>query len=59
MYRIVTPNSTHLYGVEVSFRDEAGSIKVDTIEVEANNRSIAAKKAESDGFTVRSVNMIG
>lgn len=44
----------HLYEIEA---DKDG--KRVTVDVEANNRSHAAKYAESMGYAVRSVNMVG
>lgn len=52
--RIDTPNTTHLYEIEVNKGDVHGSI-----DVEANNRMQAARLTQKAGYEVMSVNMVG
>jgi hypothetical protein len=53
--RIRNPSAKHLYDVQVL---TAGG-EFGTWEIDANNRTQAAKIAEREGCQVRSVNMVG
>ena len=58
MRRISTPNTEHLYEVEVAdIKSPFG--ETFKIEVEANTRSQAASIAKKVGYVVQSVNMVG
>lgn len=52
--------SAHLYVIECEYTADCNrNGRRPHIDVFADNRAQAAKKAEREGFTVRSVNMIG
>lgn len=60
MERINTPNTQHLYDVEVRrYNADTGSYEKKYIEVEANNRTQASSICTKLGYEVCSVNMVG